>query len=108
MTPHYISVNEDWTIARVLEHIRAHGRDSKTLNLIYVTDEHGLLIDAIQTREFLCADPASTVKSLMDHRFVALKATDDQETAVRVFREVARTALPVTDTAGVLIGIVTI
>ena len=44
----------------------------------------------------------------MDRRFVALKATDDQETAVAVFRQYDRTALPVTDTAGMLIGIVTI
>ena len=44
----------------------------------------------------------------MDRRFVALKATDDQEAAVAVFRQYDRTALPVTDTAGMLIGIVTI
>ena len=44
----------------------------------------------------------------MDNRFVALKATDDQETAVAVFRREDRTALPVTDKDGGLIGIVTI
>jgi len=108
MTPHYVSVKEDWTIASVLEHIRAHGRDSETLNLIYVIDEGGLLIDDIHIREFLFAEPASTVKSLMDKRFVALKATDNEETAVRVFKAEDRTALPVTDSAGVLIGIVTV
>jgi len=108
MTPHYVRVKEDWTIARVLEHIRAHGKNSETLNLIYVVDENGLLIDDIHIREFLLTEPANTVKSLMDHRFVALKATDDQETAVRVFRGEDRTALPVTDSAGILIGIVTV
>jgi magnesium transporter len=44
----------------------------------------------------------------MDRRFVTLKATDTQESAVAVFRHEDRTALPVTDTAGVLIGIVTV
>ena len=44
----------------------------------------------------------------MDRRFVALKATDDQTAAVAVFRQYDRSALPVTDTAGMLIGIVTI
>jgi magnesium transporter len=44
----------------------------------------------------------------MDRRFVALKATDAQETAVTVFRREDRSALPVTDSAGVLIGIVTV
>ena len=108
MTPHYVRVKEDWTIARVLEHIRAHGRDSETLNLIYVIDEGGLLIDDIHIREFLFAEPTSTVKSLMDHRFVALKATDAQGAAVAVFKAEDRTALPVTDSTGVLIGIVTV
>jgi magnesium transporter len=67
-----------------------------------------MLIDDIPLREFLLTDPANSVKSLMDNRFVALKATDNQETAVQVFRAKDRTALPVTDSAGVLIGIVTI
>jgi magnesium transporter len=44
----------------------------------------------------------------MDHQFVALKATDAQETAIAVFEREHRTALPVTDSLGVLIGIVTI
>jgi magnesium transporter len=56
----------------------------------------------------LLADPAKRVSDLMDRRFVALKATDDQQAAVAMFRQYDRSALPVTDTAGVLIGIVTI
>src|SRR5262249_59027120 len=104
MTPHYIAVREGWTIREVLDYVRAHGEDSETLNVIYVVDDHGTLIDDIRIREVLLTDPTHTVQSLMDRRFVALKATDDQKTAVRVFRANDRVALPVTDTAGVLIG----
>jgi magnesium transporter len=108
MTPHYVAVREQWTIAQVLEYVRTHGQDSETLNVIYVIDDSGALIDDIRIREFLLTPPDKTVSSLMDRRFVALKATDDQETAVRVFRAEDRVALPVTDTAGALIGIVTV
>jgi magnesium transporter len=108
MTPHYVAVREDWTVAQVLEYIRAHGQDSETLNVIYVVDGDGQLIDDIRIREFLLTSPATLVRDLMDRRFVALKATDDQETAVRVFRAEDRSALPVTDSAGILIGIVTV
>ena len=108
MTPHYVAVREEWTIAHVLEYVRQHGQDSETLNVIYVIDDKGTLIDDIRIREVLLTSPANTVRSLMDRRFVALKATDDQETAVRVFRAEDRVALPVTDTAGILIGIVTV
>lgn len=108
MTPDYVRVRQEWTIAQSLDHIRRHGRDSETLSMIYVVDDNGVLIDDIRIREFLLAAPEKHISDLMDHRFVSLKATDDQEAAVAVFREEDRNALPVTDSTGVLIGIVTI
>ncbi len=108
MTPHYVAVREQWTVSEVLDYVRAHGHNSETLNVIYVVDEQGLLTDDVRIREFLLAPLDRSVAELMDRRFVALKATDDQETAVAVFRQYDRSALPVTDTAGMLIGIVTI
>jgi magnesium transporter len=108
MTPHYVAVREHWTVEEVLDYIRTHGEDSETLNVLYVVDEKGLLIDDIRIREFLLTPKSKTVSQLMDRRFVALKAADDQESAVRVFRAEDRSALPVTDSAGVLIGIVTV
>jgi magnesium transporter len=108
MTPSYIAVREDWTVQQVLDHVRAHGQDSETLNVIYVVDDRGVLIDDIRIREFLLTSPEKRVSALMDRRFVALKATDSEDVAVSTFRQHDRVALPVTDTAGVLIGIVTI
>jgi magnesium transporter len=108
MTPDYIAVREDWTIQAVLDYVREHGRDSETLNVLYVVDDRGTLIDDIRMREFLLTSPSSRVADLMDRRFVALSASDDQNTAVAIFRREDRVALPVTDSAGVLIGIVTI
>jgi magnesium transporter len=108
MTPQYVAVRETWTVREVLDYVRGHGQDSETLNVIYVVDEQGSLIDDIRIREFLLAPLDKRVADLMDRTFVALTATDDQEAAVAVFRQYDRTALPVTDTAGMLIGIVTI
>ena len=76
--------------------------------MVYVIDAQGHLIDDIHTRSLLLAPPVLTVSNLMDNQFIALKATDDQEAAVKVFEQERRTALPVPDSAGVLIGIVTI
>jgi magnesium transporter len=108
MTPNYIGVREHWTVNEVLDYVRTHGQDSETLNVIYVVDEAGMLVDDIRIREFLLAPVDKRVSELMDRRFVALKATDEQKAAIAVFRQYDRTALPVTDSAGVLIGIVTI
>ena len=108
MTPNYVSVREHWTVREVLDYVRAHGQDSETLNVIYVVDDQGQLIDDIRIREFLLTALDNHVSDLMDRRFVALKAADEQSVAVAFFRQYDRTALPVTDTAGMLIGIVTI
>jgi magnesium transporter len=108
MTPDYVAVRESWTIQQVLDYVRTHGQDSETLNVLYIVDDAGTLIDDIRIREVLLADPARRVAELMDRRFIALKATDDQAAAVAVFRQNDRSALPVTDTTGALIGIVTI
>src|SRR4029079_449231 len=108
MTPDYVAVSENWTIPLVLDYVRTHGQDSETLNVLYVVDEHGALIDDIRIRDVLLADPAQRVSDLMDRRFIALKATDDQQTAVAEFRRHDRSALPVTDSGGALIGIVTV
>src|SRR5262245_59154961 len=107
MTPHYIAVRPHWTVQEVLDYVREHGQDSETINMVYVVDERGLLIDDIRIRRFLLSDPRLHVTDLMDNLFTALKATEDCRDAVNVFRKADLPALPVTDSDGALIGIVT-
>src|ERR1700746_2826891 len=45
MTPDFIAVHEDWTVQQVLDFVREHGRDSETLNFVYVVDERNKFID---------------------------------------------------------------
>jgi magnesium transporter len=108
MTPHFVRVRSNWTVSQALEHIRQYGTDSETMSVIYVIDEKGKLIDDLRIRQILLASPETRISELMDSRFVSLKATDDQEVAVEAFREADVNALPVTDSEGVLIGIVTV
>jgi magnesium transporter len=70
--------------------------------------EDGVLIDDIRIRNFLLAPLTAKVSDIMDYRYVALKAADSQQSAVQIFKEKDRKALPVMDSAGELIGIVTI
>ena len=108
MTPDYVAVREDWTVREVLDHIRGHGKDSETLDVIYIVDAKGRLIDDIRIREILFAPLESTMKQLGDERYVSLQAFDDQESCVSTFGKYDRFALPVLDRDGVLLGIVTI
>jgi len=108
MTPDYIDVKPEWTMIDVLNHIREYGKDSETLNIVYVVDEKGKLIDDLKIRDIILAPLDRKVIDLMDENFVALHVTDDQESAVQTFKKYDRVALPVVDAQGLLIGIVTV
>ncbi len=108
MTPDYITVKQHWTIARVLDHVRKYGRASETIDVLYVIDRDGLLLDDIRIRDILLADPETRVRDLIDNRLIALNANDPQEEAINVFRMNNRVALPVVDTQGIMLGIVTV
>jgi magnesium transporter len=103
-----VAVRGDWTAAQALRQVRRFGKDSETINVLYVVEKGGRLVDDIRIREVLLAEPRTRIRSLLDGRFIALKVRDDQETAVNAFREYGRVSLPVTDSDGVLLGIVTI
>src|SRR5438309_7712030 len=107
MTPDFVAVREHWTVKEVLDYVREHGRDSETLNVIYVVDDRGKLIDDLRIREFLLKPLSTKVSDIRDRTFVALKVNDSQEEALNAFRKYDRAALPVVDSNNVLVGIVT-
>lgn len=108
MTPDYIAVNTHWTIEEVLVHIRNVGRNSETIDVIYVVNDKGELIDDIRIREVILASPDKKVIDIMDYRFITLNVNDDQEVANVTFKMNNRVALPVVDNHNLLLGIVTI
>lgn len=108
MTPDYVYVYEYNTVAEVFETIRKHARGSETIDVIYVINEKDELLDDIRIRDFILADPGAKVKDIMDGRFIALHANDDQEMASEIFKMNNRVALPVTSDNNILLGIVTI
>jgi len=108
MTPEFVAIKPYFTVEQALEHIRKFGRDSETLNVIYIVDDRWNLIDDIRIKEIILADPTQKISELTDNRFVALNAYDDQETAVKAFADNDRVALPVLGGDGTLLGIVTI
>lgn len=108
MTPDYITVKAHWSVARILDHIRRYGGASETIDVLYVIDGDGKLIDDIRIKDVLLASQETKVGELIDNRLISLNANDPQEEAVTVFRMNNRVALPVIDEQGIMLGIVTI
>ena len=108
MTPDYIAVQVDWDVHEVLDHIREVGKNSETIDVIYVVNDKGEFVDDIRIRELLLANPQTLVGDLIDYRFITLHVNNDQEIANEVFKMNNRVALPVIDDKNILLGIVTI
>ncbi len=108
MSPDFIAVRSNWTVEHVLDHVRKHGHDSETLNVVYIVDHDMHLIDDFRIRQILLAPIHTIIERLMDRNFVKLNATDLKRSAIEVFRRYDRTALPVVDDQNRLLGVVTI
>ena len=107
MTTEFIAIRTDFTVAEAFAHIRKHGKHSETLNIIYIIDEDQKLIDDIDIKDLIFANPDELIANIIDNRFVSLNVLDDQETAIQVFKDYDRVALPVLSKEGLLLGIVT-
>lgn len=108
MTLDYIAVRPEWTVREALDFIREHGYDRETLNVVFVVDASGHLLDDIRVRRLLLSPLERPLRELCDGNFATLAPTDDREKALDVFRKFDRVALPVTGDDGKLTGIVTV
>ena len=108
MTLDYVAVHPEWTVREALDYIREHGFDRETLNIVFVVDANGHLLDDIRVRRLLLSPLSRPLQELLDGTYARLRPTDDRETALELFRKFDRVALPVTDDNRKLIGIVTV
>ncbi|GAB3427818.1 magnesium transporter [Niabella aquatica] len=108
MNPDYVYVYSHNTVEEVFDIIRKYGKNSEAINVIYVINKAGELLDDIRIGEFILSEAGTKVSELMDERVISLKAYDDQETASEIFKMNNRVALPVVSESNKLLGIVTI
>jgi len=108
MTPDYLRIRAEWTCEQALAHIRKFGRDSEIFNILYVTDAGGKLVDIVRMRRLMMTEPAALIQEMLNYNCVSISAYDDREVAVEMIQRYDVNALPVVDSEGVLLGIVTV
>ncbi len=108
MTTDYVAVKPNWRVEEALDHLVAYGHKSETINLIYVVNDSGQLLDDIPITDLLFVPRQSKIETIMDHVFVALSVYENDENAINIFRQYDRIALPVLDKNDHLVGVVTI
>ncbi len=108
MTPDYVAVRPEWTVGQALDHIREKGRDSETINVIYVINIRWELLGVMSLRRLILAKPDERIEQIMEDAVISISALADREEAVQKIRRYDLVALPVVDAGGILLGIVTI
>ncbi len=109
MIPYYIAIQKTWSVQEVLDYIRKEVKNSDVIEIVYIVDEKGKLIDDIKIREFLLVDPNTKVYDLINGQYTEiLNITDTEKEATKIFTMSNRISLPVIDDHNFLLGIVTI
>jgi len=108
MSPDYVAVQQQWTVAEALEHLRQQKNQRDFIAQLFVLDNDGHLLDFVRLRDLVVSDPNTSLKELMQNRNLALLVTEDQESAVAAFKKYDVTILPVVDRTGILLGVVTV
>src|SRR5262249_33087733 len=108
MTPEYVALDASMSASQALAHVRKTGRGKETLNVLYVLDEKGKLVEDVRLGTLVLAEPEAKVRDIHEGPMVALRATTDREEVLQTFEKYDRVALPVTDNDGHMLGIITI
>ena len=107
MTPEYLTIPGNTTAGEALDYVRKHGQGRETLHVLYIVDEKGRLLDDVRLASLVLSDPSVKVTDIHDRQLVSIPATADREEFISLFEKYDRVALPVTDSQGVLLGIIT-
>lgn len=108
MTPDYINLMKNWTVAQALRHIKEVGLDSETIYTCYVLDRGRKLIGVVSLRALVIASSRKLVSEIMHEDPVVAHVDDDQEIVSELFTKYGYLAIPVVDNESRLVGIVTV
>jgi len=107
MTPLFVDLHSDMTVAQSLERVRQLAITRETVYECYVMDRRRYLIGTVSLKDLVIADPNAKVSDIMkpDPPFVFTHT--DREEVARELREHDLLAIPVVDAEQRLVGTIT-
>jgi magnesium transporter len=107
MTPEYLALKPSLTAREALDYVRSHGKAAETLNTLYIVDARGSLLADLRLADLVMAPPEQTLAEVETRGLVAILATAQRDEIITTFEKYDRVALPVTDSNGAMLGIIT-
>lgn len=108
MTPEFMLLKKEWTVSHALERIRKDGKECETVYTLYVTDANRILQGVVSISDLLFSRDDERIEVLMDTAYVSVEVHIDQEETIHFFRDYDLLSLPVVDSEGRLVGIITV
>jgi magnesium transporter len=107
MTTEYAAVSGELTVTGALSELRRIAPDRDTLYNVFVVNDSRQLVGVIPLKDLFVLPSLASVKDVMKADAKSVDATSDVEDVLRVVRDYDLVSVPVVDTEGKLLGIVT-
>ena len=108
MTSEFVDLKKYMSVRESFARIRRIGEDKETIYICFVISAHRKLEGIVTVKDLLLADDDDIIENLMDRNVIFATTTEDQESVSEKFSDYDLMALPVVDTEGRLVGIVTV
>ena len=108
MTAEFVDLKKYMSVKESFARIRRIGEDKETIYICFVISSHRTLEGIVTVKDLLLADDDTIIEDLMDRNVIFATTTEDQESVSEKFSDYDLMALPVVDTEGRLVGIVTV
>jgi magnesium transporter len=107
MNPRFARVRPDMTVGEAIRYLRRQAAQLETLYYVYVLDEQQHLVGVLSVRELFQQTDDKLVRDVMHAEVISVPETTDQEAIGRLYVTQDFAAIPVTDEAGRMKGIIT-
>lgn len=108
MTTNYVSIKSNWTVGMSMDHLREKAGLSDSIDIVYVVDENGKLIDDIPLSRLILSPTNIIINDIMDNYYISVSAFDKIVKAIEIIKKQDINVIPVVDKKGILIGILTV
>ena len=108
MTSEYVDLKKYMSVKDSIARIRRIGEDKETIYVCFVISSTRQLEGIVTVKDLLLNDDDTVIEDLMDRNVIFATTTEDQESVSEKFSDYDLMAMPVVDTEGRLVGIVTV
>ncbi|ANY74946.1 magnesium transporter [Paenibacillus ihbetae] len=108
MTNRYVWIPQHYTVSEVVQKLKAFVSIAETINYLYVIDQERKLAGVVSYRSLILADPDETIVDIMNGRVLSVPVDADQEEVAQLIQKYDLVAIPVVESDGTLVGIITV